>query len=143
MNLDLERRLADGGIPYQALTKAEKVGLLRLWVRTFPDLVGSARHHRVQEAVAVDAEADERYGKILPCDFFILADDASGMPSYACSSARPPRLADLVSDTFTKCEELVLIEADFHWSMVFVNHGPGEPGRYFQEGVSWVGNGGV
>jgi hypothetical protein len=135
VNLELEHRLAEGDVLHQALTKAEKVGLLRLWVRTFPELVGAARHRRVQEAVAVDVEADERYGKILPCDFFILADDESGMPSYACSSARPPRLADLVSDTFTKCEELVVIEADFRWSMVFVNHGPAEPGRYFQEGV--------
>lgn len=131
MNLDLERILEEHGVAFQRLRKAEKVKILMKWTRSFPELLASARHQEHSESVVRDNEADERYEHLPSCDFFILPDDGSGMPSVECFAAKPPGLRDLVSDMFTKCDELVLLDRGFSWSVVFVNHGPSMPGRYF------------
>ena len=123
MNLDLEKRLLRDAISHERVTKSQKVKLLTKWTRLFPDLVASARRGEVLGGVCRDKHADEAYAGRSTCDFFVLPDDDSGMPSYACLAAHPPELSELVSDTFTKCDELVVIEKDFGWSAVFVNHG--------------------
>jgi hypothetical protein len=67
-------------------------------------------------------------------DYFILPDDDSAMSACACSSDTLPDLTELVSDTITRCEELVIVESGFKWSAVFSNHGsPQMVGRYFAE----------
>ncbi len=53
------------------------------------------------------------------------------MPSYLCLSAKAPELSDLVSDVFTRCDELVVVDRGFTWSAVFVNHGAAGPSRHF------------
>ena len=132
MNLDLEERLAKSDIAHERLAKKDKVKLLTRWVQEFPELVASARRQELRKGVYRDQASDDMYGRIPVCNFFILPDDDSGMPSYTCVSARPPDLSELVSDTFTKCDELVVVEAGFRWSAVFVNHGaPQLAGRHF------------
>ncbi|MEX2466259.1 MAG: hypothetical protein WD995_05080, partial [Gemmatimonadota bacterium] len=122
MNLDLKKRLTRDEISHERLEKAQKVKLLTRWSRVFPELVASARHGEVREGVYSDSASDEPYATLPACDFYILPDDHSGLPSYACFSARPPELSELVSDTFTKCDELIVVDWDFRWSAVFVNH---------------------
>ena len=130
MNLDLERILVKHGVAFERLRKAQKVKILMQWTRSFPELLASARHQEYSEGVVRDNEADEEYENLPSCDFYILPDDESGMPSVECFSAKPPGLRDLVSDMFTECDELVLVDKGFSWSAVFVNHGPSLPGLY-------------
>ena len=132
MNLDLEKRLASDQIPNIRLKKAEKVKLLRRWTNSFPNLLGAARRGETHDGVHQDRFADGSYDDLPPCDFYILPDDDSGMPACFCSSAKPPALSQLVSDTFTNCEELVIVAANFGWSAVFVNHGCEGPASFFQ-----------
>ena len=134
MNLDLEDFLEQHGVKHERFSKSEKVRLLARWVRTFPALVASARHGEATDGVARDATADERIARLSGCEFCILPDDRSGMPAYACMSETVPDLSELVSDTFTQCDELVVIDADFRWSAVYVNHGTPEfVGRHFAQ----------
>ncbi len=133
MNLDLEKRLAREEISHERLAKARKVKLLTQWSRTFPELVASARHGEVCEGVCRDKAAEQPYARLPACDFYILPDDHSAMPSYACFSASPPELSELVSDTFTKCDELVVVDRSFRWSAVFVNHGASLVGKHFSQ----------
>ena len=131
MNLDLEERLVREGIRHDRLTKAEKVKLLARWSRTFPELLASARRGEEFEHVRRDKAAQEQYAGLPACDFYILPDDASGMPSCACFAAHPPDLSELVSDTITTCDELVVVDCSFRWSAVFVNHGAAFVGIHF------------
>ena len=133
MNLDLEERLAREEISHELLVKAQKVKLLTKWSRTFPELIASARHGEVREGVCRDKDAEQPYARLPVCDFYILPDDHSAMPSYACFSASPPELSELVSDTFTTCDELVVVDRIFRWSAVFVNHGASLPGTHFSQ----------
>jgi hypothetical protein len=112
------------------LTKAEKVKLLARWSRSFPELA-SARHGGGSSRVYRDKAADTLYTKLPACDFYIFPDDHSGMPSHACFSAHPPDLSELVSDTFTKCDELVVVDRTFRWSALFINHGASPVGKHF------------
>jgi len=123
MNLDLEKILNKNHIVYEHLEKKSKVKLLSKWIREFPELVSSARQQKNHEKVHHDLVAEEFYRKITKCNFYIFPDDDSDMPSYQCVSAKPPDLSELVSDTITKCDELVVIDSEFRWSAVFVNHG--------------------
>ena len=131
MNLDLEERLVREGIRHDRLTKAEKVKLLARWSRTFPELLASARRGEVFENVPRDKAAQDHYAGLPTCDFYVLPDDASGMPSCACFAAHPPNLSELVSDTITKCDELVVVDSSFRWSAVFVNQGASLVGIHF------------
>ncbi len=133
MNLDLEERLEREEISHERLAKTQKVKLLTQWSRTFPELVASARHGQVREGVYRDKAGDEPYARLPACDFYILPDDNSGMPSYACFSASPPELSELASDTFTRCDELVVVDRNFRWSAVFVNHGASLVGKHFSQ----------
>lgn len=134
MNLDLEEFLEQHGITHERVSKSQKVRLLARWVNTFAELVASARHREAHGGVARDKTADELIARLAGSTFYILPDDASGMPAYACVSNTVPDLSALVSDTFTKCDELVVIDADFRWSAVFVNHGTPEfVGRHFTQ----------
>ena len=74
------------------------------------------------------------YGAKRDLDIYVLPDDKSEMPSYFCWVDTMPDLHELVSDTITSCDELVIISADFAWSAVLVNHGsPQFVGRHFQD----------
>jgi hypothetical protein len=133
MNLDLESRLKACGSIHSRLTKSEKVKLLARWTAEFPDLLASARRGQSSPYVARDSEADLLYGRQWDLDIYVLPDDNSGMPSYFCWVDKMPDLQELVSDTITSCDELVVISDDFAWSAVFVNHGsPQFVGRHFQ-----------
>ena len=123
MNLDLEEILNKNHIVYEHLEKKSKVKLLSKWIKEFPELVSSARHQNNHEEVHHNLAAEEFYRKIPKCNFYIFPDDDSDMPSYECVSAKPPTLSELVSDTITKCDELVVVDSEFRWSAVFVNHG--------------------
>ncbi len=133
MNLDLEERLRECGVAYSCIPKSEKVKMLARWTATFPELVASA--HRGQESRMVEsgAAADRAYGELQEQEFFIFPDDPSGMPSCLCEAHVMPDLSELVSDTVTRCDELVILASDFTWSAVLLNHGsPQLVGRHFQ-----------
>ena len=134
MNRDLEQCLHAQGVTVAGLSKQEKVKLLSRWTKEFPELMRSARDGRRTPNVAQDAEADCLYSNLRNEEFYVLPDDASGMTSFLCKSDAMPDPRELVSDTITKCEELVFFECDFKWSAVFTNHGaPQLVGRYFQD----------
>jgi hypothetical protein len=134
MNLDLESRLEACGSIHSRLTKSEKVKLLARWTAEFPDLLASARRGQSSPSVARDSEADLLYAEQQDLDIYVLPDDKSDMPSYLCWVDTMPDLQELVSDTITNCDELVVISADFAWSAVLVNHGsPQFVGRHFQD----------
>lgn len=134
MNPDLESRLRESGVTYSCLQKSEKVKTLARWTKAFPELLESARHGRRSPRVAHDAAADTEYAQLGGEEFFVLPDDPSGMPSYRCQAESMPDLHELVSDTITTCDELVIVASDFRWSAVLVNHGtPEQIGRYFQD----------
>ena len=133
MNLDLQATLQECGVTSSDFAKSEKVKILARWNKEFPRLVQAARHGQQTTGVAYDNVADEQYGKLRNEEFFVLPDDESGMPSYLCRAEKLPDLRELVSDTVTKCDELVILAADFSWSAVLVNHGsPQLVARYFQ-----------
>ena len=134
MNLNLQERLQECGVSFSALSKSEKVKLLSRWTRGFADLAECARHGGTSPSVSLDHAADTQYARFRNVEFFVLPDDPSGMPSFLCEAEALPDLRDLVSDTITRCDELVVLGSDFRWSAVFVNHGsPKLVGRYFQE----------
>lgn len=133
MTNDLQHALDKQAVAYALLSKAEKVKMLAKWTKVFPELLQSARADQHVPRVERDARADECYRKLQNIEFSILPDDASSMPSYQCEATTAPDLQALVSDTFTACDELVVVEKDFSWSAVFVNHGsPERVGRHFQ-----------
>jgi hypothetical protein len=132
MNLSLEKRLIQEGVEFARLEKREKVKLLSRWCKAFPELLASARDQQLVPVVALDTAADQSLAKLETDEYYLLPDDASGMPSHGCISARMPDLADLVSDVGTKCDEIVIVDAGFQWSAVLVNHGsPQLTGRHF------------
>jgi len=134
MNLDLQERLRECGVTCSRLSKSDKVKLLRRWIREFPELVAAARRGQHSRAVLTDKAADEPYAQLQDQEFFVLPDDQSGMPSYLCRSEAMPDLQELVADTITRCDELVIVASDFSWSSVFLNHGsPQLVGRHFQD----------
>ena len=132
MNHSLECRLIEEGVEFTRLEKREKVKMLSRWCKTFPELLTSARDQQFAAAVALDAAADQSLSGLAADEYYLLPNDASGMPSYRCASARMPDLADLVSEVGTKCDEIVIVDAGFQWSAVLVNHGsPQMTGRHF------------
>jgi hypothetical protein len=132
MNLSLEQRLNEEQVNFTRLEKREKVKLLTRWCKTFPELLTSARTQRFVPVVELDAAADQSLSGLTTDEYYLLPDDDSAMPSYRCVSPRMPDLADLVSDVGTKCDEIVIVDASFLWSAVFVNHGsPHLIGRHF------------
>ncbi len=134
MNLDLEERLRACGVTFSRLPKSDKVRLLARWTREFPELVAAARRGQGSRSVLEDRAADRCYSELRDQEFFVLPDDHSGMPSYLCQASALPDLQELVSDTMTECEELVVLAADFSWSCVLQNHGsPQLVGRHFQD----------
>ena len=107
--------------------------MLSRWTKGFPELAECARRGGTSPQVFHDQAADTQYAGFRDVEFFVLPDDPSGMPSCLCEAEALPDLRDLVSDTITHCNELVVLESDFRWSAVFVNHGsPQLAGRYFQ-----------
>jgi len=133
MNSDLEDRLRETGVTFSALSKTEKVKLLARWTQEFPQLLASARHGQNSHNVARDKAADDQFDMLVTDKFFVLPDDASGMSSYRCQAAALPDLRELVSDTITRCDELIIVATDFGWSAVLLNHGsPQMDGRHFQ-----------
>ena len=135
MNSDLEERLRQSGIAYSRIPKSEKVKILARWTVAFPELVASARRGDESRLVESGAAADRQYGELREQEFFILPDDPSGMASCLCEAAVMPDLNELVSDTITRCDALVILASDFTWSAVLLNHGsPQLVGRHFQYG---------
>jgi hypothetical protein len=135
LNLDLEKQLQESGVSISPISKSQKVKLLARWTKVFPELVQAARHgRRVALIVRQDNAADARYRMLRNQEFFVLPDDPSGMPSYLCHAETMPDLCELVSDTITQCDELVILATDFGWCAVLVNHGsPQLVARYFQD----------
>jgi hypothetical protein len=132
VNRSLEQALAEQEIEFEPLEKREKVKLLARWAKAFPELMQSARMHRRFPAVARDAQAESECASLAAGAYYVLPDDDSGMPSYSCSSPQLPDLSELVSDTVVTCDEIVIVDRDFQWSAVLVNHGsPENVGRHF------------
>ena len=133
MNLDLQEQLREYGVTFSPLPKSDKVKILARWTKEFPDLVQAARHGLLVPSVMCDNAADDHYGELRNEEFFVLPDDPSGMPSYECRAESLPDLRELVSDTITRCDELVILASDFRWCTVLVNHGaPQLVARYWQ-----------
>ena len=134
MNLDLQERLRECGVTFLQLSKSHKVKLLARWTREFPELLATARRRQKSSLVLSDSSADGRYAELRDQEFFILPDDSSSLPSYLCQADVLPDLQELVSDTTTRCDELIILASDFSWSAVLLNHGsPQCVGRHFQD----------
>lgn len=134
MNLDLEIQLRDSGVSCSRLSKSEKVHILARWTKRFQELSAAARRNLESPNVLLDKHAEQSYNALQDEEFFVLPDDPSGMPSYLCRAGQMPDLTELVSDTITRCDELVIVAADFDWSAVLVNFGsPQRLGRFFQD----------
>jgi hypothetical protein len=134
MNPHLQQRLRECGVAFSRLSKSEKVKILARWTRKFPELVAVARHGQDSRSVLRDNAADRHYEALRGQEFFVLPDDLSGMSSCLCQAETMPDLIELVSDTITRCDELVIVASDFSWSAVLLNHGsPQLVGRYFQD----------
>ncbi|MGE3246648.1 MAG: hypothetical protein AB7F96_07765 [Beijerinckiaceae bacterium] len=131
MNSDLADCLDRSGIAYETLSKAQKVKLLARWASEFSHLCSRARHGIDAPDVLAGNHAQEQMRALAADSFHVLPDDASDMPSLLCRHASVPDLSALVSDTFAKCEEIVIVDAGFEWSCVLVNHGAAGPGWYF------------
>jgi hypothetical protein len=135
VNLHLQRLLEACGVAFERVPKGEKLRWLSRWNRAFPRLATTAdfgdaplRGPDAQEA-ARGAPAER---------FYVLPDDASAMPAYACSADRLPDLELLVSDEVTTCQEIVLLDAELRWAYVLTNGGSPElVGARF----SWRGDG--
>ena len=135
MNTDLAECLHRLGIECEVLSKSQKVKLLARWASEFSSLCNRARHGTDAPGVLAEVlagnDAEEQMRALAADSFHVLPDDASDMPSVLCRHASVPDLSALVSDTFTTCEEIVIVDAGFQWSCVLVNHGAAGPGWYF------------
>jgi hypothetical protein len=131
MNTDLADCLYRLGVECETLPKSQKVKLLARWASEFSHLCNRARHGTDAPGVLVGNDAEEQMRALAADSFHVLPDDASDMPSVLCRHASVPDLTALVSDTFTTCEEIVIVDAGFQWSCVLVNHGAAGPGWYF------------
>lgn len=134
MNLDLQEQLQACGVTFSSLTKSEKVKTLARWTKEFPEVVQAARHAQRLPTVLHDNAADAQYSNLRNEQYFVIPDDSSGMPTYHCRSEALPELRELVSDSITRCDELIVLASDFRWCMVLVNHGaPQLVARHFQD----------
>lgn len=131
MNTDLADHLDRSRVPFETMSKSEKVKVLSRWSSQFPDLLMSARHGHRARNVRFDNAADEVMKNHETASFFVLPDDDSDMRSVRCYHKCVPDLSLLVSDTVTKCDEIVIIDSNFEWSFVLVNHGAAGAGRYY------------
>jgi len=131
MNTNLADYLDRFSIEFETISKSEKVRLLSLWSSEFPGLLASARHGDRVSNVHVDNAADELMKNRATDSFFVLPDDDSDMQSLRCCHRFVPDLSILLSDTVTKCDEIVIIDSSFDWSCVLVNHGRAGVGRYY------------
>ena len=131
MNHDLADTLDKAGIEYERLSKSEKVRILSRWNSEFTALETSARSGDRVAEVPVDNTADEFLGAQKTRSFYVLPDDRSGMPSVRCRASYVPNLNKLLSDTYTTCDEIVIVDTEFIWSCVVVNHGASGVGKYF------------
>lgn len=131
MNKDLAELLDRMRIQFEAIAKAEKVKLLSRWSSQYSLLLRSARQGGRVPSVHVDNVADEKIRRLKAGCYYILPDDGSGMPSVLCYNEVVPDLSVLLSDTFTKCDEIIVLDFEFNWSCVLVNHGAVGVGRYY------------
>ena len=136
MNQDLTDIIHKSGIEFDYITKSDKVRLLSRWSSIFAPLIACARKgHRVS-TVYVDNAADELLEVQRTGAYYLLPDDDSGMSSVRCLAHTVPNLTALLSDTYTKCDEIVIVDAELAWSYVLVNHGTAGVGRYFMQASS-------
>ncbi len=133
MNTDLADHLDRSGIAFEAVSKSAKVKLLARWTAVFAGLVMRARHGHSVPDVRVDGDAQEQMRKLKTSSYYLLPDDESGMASVLCRHTAVPDLTILLSDTLTTCEDIVIVDADFDWSCVLVNHGAAGVGRYYMQ----------
>lgn len=131
MNTDLANYLGRFHIEIEPISKTQKVKLLSRWSSEFSDLLMCARHRHRAAGVRVGNAADEQIRSHDTESFFVLPDDGSDMPSLRCNHNFVPDLSPLLTDTFTKCDEIVVVDYDFEWSCVLVNHGTAGVGRYY------------
>ncbi|MEZ5853651.1 MAG: hypothetical protein R3D67_02495 [Hyphomicrobiaceae bacterium] len=139
MNTDLADYLHRLGVEFEVVSKARKVKLLSRWGVEFSPLRMRALRGKSVPEVDVDNAADEQMRCQKTHSFFILPDDDSGMPSVRCCHETVPDFSALLSDTFTKCEEIVICDVNFDWSCVLVNHGAAGVGRYYMRSGARAG----
>lgn len=131
MNTDLADCLGRFGVECETISKSQKVKLLARWACEFSGLCNRALHGIDAPGVFAGNYAQEQMRALATDSFHVLPDDASDMPSVLCRHPSVPDLSALVSDTFTSCEEIVIVDAGFQWSCVLVNHGAAGPGWYY------------
>lgn len=131
MDQDLTDILQQNGIEFEHIAKSEKVRLLSRWNSVFEPLIESARKGHRSSKVCIDNAAEVRIQTQPICAYFILPDDDSSKLSVYCRARAVPELTALLSDTYTKCDEIVVVDAEFSWSYVLVNHGASGVGKYF------------
>lgn len=130
----LNRHLIDSldaaDIEFESISKSEKIRLLARWSAVFSGLSAFARQGTSSADVLVDTRADAFLASQTGVTIFLLPNDESAMPSVRCHVRAIPDLTELLADTYTTCEEIVIIEEGFTWSCVLLNHGAAGVGRY-------------
>lgn len=134
---DMEPALAkvvrECAIGFEGLSKSTKVRLLSHFNTEFAPLAANARKGVRHPFVLTDTAADHMLREQPIQSYYLIPDDESGQPSLFCKANRFPELGELLSDTLTKCDEIIILDADFCWSFVLVNHGTSGVGRYFMQ----------
>ena len=141
MNTHLADHLDRSGIAFEAVSKSAKVKLLARWSAEFAGLLQHARHGQSVPGIVAGSEAQEQMRNLETGSFYVLPDDESGMATVLCRHRAVPDLWVLLSDTVTKCDEIVVVDTDFGWSCVLVNHGASGVGWYFMQAGGETGRG--
>jgi hypothetical protein len=121
MSLVVEDFLRSQGIQLiNAISRHQMVKLHARWQMTFPSLTESSRllpDNRLN--VCTDDEARQNYFSLGAIRFILLSEGAS----YSCSANCPPDISRLTNDDYPDTfNELILLDEDFSWSLVLVNH---------------------
>ena len=130
MNSHLTDILNADGIAFEVMAKSAKVRLLRRWNSVFASLSARARNGIASANLRVDKDADDFLASQSGGTIYLLPNDECAMPSVRCSVTKIPILTELLSDTYTTCDEIIIIDEAFTWSCVLTNHGAAGVGRY-------------
>ncbi|MFN8917527.1 MAG: hypothetical protein ACK5VU_07775 [Burkholderiales bacterium] len=133
MKFDVEEFLSSKGVQFEALRRHEMVKLLANSTIIFPNLIQSNRILREQNfGITYDEEAKKLYLSLGAICFFLLPSEG-GLQPYFCKANMPPDVSRLTNDNYShSCNELVLLDQNFLWCLVLVNH-MDSVGWYFEQ----------
>lgn len=131
MAMGLTNRLEEDGVSFDIVSKSEKVRLLKRWGSAFQPLSLAARKGILSPGVLTEAKAEQLVLSAMPEGLvYVLPNDESSLPSVLCELSALNWMSEMTADSMRGCEEIVIIDQNFAWSCVLVNHGVAGVGRY-------------